>query len=77
MTPEDRKALAEQIQSNPLTAVILDAIEKDAVERGIYAPATDHEARAAAMAEVRAIRAFRHHLDAMLRDTAPRKGAPA
>jgi hypothetical protein len=77
MTPQDRKALAEQILTNPLTDLVLSEIERDAVERGVFAPATDHEARAAAMAEVRAIRAFRHHLTASLRDTAARKGAPA
>lgn len=77
MRSEDRKALAEQILSNPLTDLVLSEIERDAVERGVSAPMTDHEARAAAMAEVRAIRAFRSHLTAALRDTATRKGAPA
>jgi hypothetical protein len=77
LTPQDRKALAEQILSNPLVPVILAEIERDAVERGVFAPMTDHEARSAAMAEVRAIRAFRQHLEASLRDTPPRKGAPA
>ena len=77
MRPEDRKALAEQILSNPLTALVLADLERDAVERGVYAPMTDHEARAAAMAEVRAIRAFRQNLEASLQDNRPRKGAPA
>lgn len=77
MTPQDRKALAEQILTNPLTDLILREIELDAIERGVNALMTDHETRSAAMAEVRAIRAFRDHLKASLRDTAPRKGAPA
>lgn len=77
MRPDERKALAQQIVSNPLTDIILDAIERDAIERGVFAPMTDDEARAAAMAEVRAIRAFRQNLAAALRDTPTRKGAPA
>lgn len=77
MTPQERKSLAETILSNPLTDDILDGLERDAVDRCVNAPWTDHELRAAAAAEVRAIRAFRANLEACLRDNSPRKGAPA
>lgn len=77
MTPRERAELARQILDNPLFTAVLDDIEKSAIETGINAPALADDIRAAAMAEVRAIRAFRSNLRAMLEDTRPRKGAPA
>lgn len=77
MTPQERRALAEQMVTNPLYEETLARLEADAIETGVNAPMTDHEARSAAMAEVRAIRAFRSHLAALLQDTAKRRGAPA
>jgi hypothetical protein len=77
MTPEARKSLAEQLNTNPLLPIILDEVEKTAIERCINAPATDHETRAAFAAEARGVRAFRRNLEASLRDTQPRKDAPA
>ena len=76
MTPRERASLAEQIIQNPLYDIVLDEIERTAIERGVYAPLNDHETRQAAMAEVRAVRAFRENLAASLRDTRPMKGAP-
>jgi hypothetical protein len=76
MTPKERAALAKSILDNPLTDEILNAMEREAVDRCVMAPMTDHDMRAAAAAEVRAIRAFRHTLRASLQDTSPRKAAP-
>jgi hypothetical protein len=76
MNAKDRASLAEQIISNPLLEVVLNELEHDAIERGIYAQPNDHETRASAMAETRAIRAFRSNLAASLRDNRPTKGAP-
>ena len=76
MNPKDRASLAEQIISNPLLDVVLDELERDAIERGIYAQPNDDPTRASAMAEVRAVRAFRAALIASLRDTRVAKGAP-
>jgi len=73
----ERRSLAEQILTNPLFPLVMNRLEQDAVERGVDAAMTDNEMRAAAMAEVRAIRAFRSNLAAMLRDTGSRKGVPA
>lgn len=77
MTPNERRSLAEQITTNPLYDETLSMLEAAAINRGVYAALTDDETRAAAMAEIRAIRAFREHLAAALQDTSPRKGAPA
>jgi hypothetical protein len=76
MNAKDRASLAEQIISNPLLEVVLNELEHDAIERGIYAPPNDHETRQSAMAEARAVRAFRSNLAASLRDNRPTKGAP-
>jgi hypothetical protein len=76
MNAKDRASLAEQILTNPLLEVVLNELERDATERGIYAQMNDHETRQSAMAEVRAIRAFRSNLSASLRDNRPTKGAP-
>jgi hypothetical protein len=77
MTPDERRSLAEQITTNPLFHETLSVLETAAIDRGVYAPMTDDDTRAAAMAEIRAIRAFRQHLEAALQDTPTRKGAPA
>jgi hypothetical protein len=76
MNAKDRASLAEQIISNPLLEVVLNELEHDAIERGIYAQPNDHETRQSAMAEARAVRAFRSNLAASLRDNRPTKGAP-
>lgn len=77
MTPDERAALAQSILDNPLFPVVLDKLERDATDRCINAPMIDHDLRAAAAAEVRAIRAFRANLAAALQDNRPRKSAPA
>jgi hypothetical protein len=76
MNAKDRASLAEQIISNPLLEVVLNELEHDAIERGIYAQPNDHETRQSAMAEARAVRAFKAALMASLRDTRVAKGAP-
>lgn len=70
MTPEDRKALAEQIDANPLTDIILDGIEKDATEALIHA-STEID-RIEAQYRVRAARSFRQELVAALRTPQPK-----
>lgn len=57
MTPQERKSLAEQINANPITHIILAEIEQNAVERLIYA--TTEIERVEAQAGVRAARSFR------------------
>lgn len=75
MTPEERKSLAEQILSNPITEIILGDIETAAIESLIYAK-TEQD-RVEAQWRVRAARAFRSDLEATLLNTAGRKGAVA
>ena len=77
MSQHERKSLAEQMLANPLFPVLMDDLERDAIDRGVNAAITDDETRAAAMAEARAIRAFRSNLATLVRDTGLRKGAPA
>ena len=77
MTPSERRAAAQQITASPLYTEIMAQLEADAIDRGVYAPITDNDMRQAAMAEVRAIRAFRQNLEALLQDTPAAKGAPA
>lgn len=77
MTDEDRRALAEQILNNALMAEIMGKLEKEAVDRCVYAPMADHEARQAAAAEVRAIRSFRASVERALAKDAVRRTAPA
>lgn len=60
MTPQQRKALAEQLAANPLMGAVLREIEASAIERLIYAK-TDTD-RIEAQAGVRAARAFRDAL---------------
>jgi hypothetical protein len=77
MTPKERAALAESIISNPLFTLVIEDMEREAIDRCVYAPMTDHDMRAAAAAEVRAIRTFRETLTASLRDNSARKVATA
>ncbi len=76
MNAKDRASLAEQILTNPLLEIVMSELERDATERGIYAPLNDNETRQSAMAEVRAIRAFKASLTASLRHDRVVKGAP-
>lgn len=55
----ERDALeAQQLLNNQLLNSVLSEIERGAFERGVSAAPTDDEMRAAAMAEVRAVRSF-------------------
>ena len=74
MQASERKALAEQINGNPLFHEILSGIEADAIERLVNAK-TELE-RIEAQTRVKAARAFRDELT-MLVSKRDRKGAPA
>ena len=72
MTPEERKALAEQLNANPLLEGILNDMENSAIEVLIH---EEHDRQGAQM-RVRAVRTFRSDLAAAL-NTRPKKAAPA
>lgn len=74
MNAEDRKALAEQLVSNPLWARLLDELERDGIE--VLISATTDTARMEAQAYVRAARSFRANCESQLRNTGARKAAP-
>jgi hypothetical protein len=75
MTERERMALAEQLMANPLFDALFAEQEAQAVERLIYAP--DHETRHEAALRAQAIRTLRQDCVASLRNTQPRKDAPA
>jgi anti-sigma factor RsiW len=55
---------------HPLIVRTLDEMEQSSVNLAVTAPITDHEARQAHIAEVRAIRALRSKLKALSESTA-------
>ena len=71
MTPQERKALAEQILTNQLFNAVMGDLESNAIEAMIYAK--DDETRARLAMRVQAIRSFRADCEASLRNTEPRK----
>lgn len=76
----ERDALdAEQLLGNELLMRVLAQIERDAMETAVSAPLTDHELRASALAEVRAVRSFGSRLHGIIADAhaaKTRRGSP-
>ena len=77
LNDEQRAYYAKELLDNPLFAHIMDTLEADAINSGVYAKLTDHEAHQAAMAEVRAVRNFRQACEAFARKPPDRKAPPA
>ncbi|CCE94637.1 conserved hypothetical protein [Sinorhizobium fredii HH103] len=78
MRPEDKTAAARVLLDMPLFHLLMDELEIAAVNGCVHAQITDHEARAAFAAEVRAIRNFRGKLKFLTEQAkADGKGAPA
>lgn len=78
MSPEQRREAARRLANDEFVALVMDDIERAALNRGVGAAATDHDTRAAAMAEVRAIRALRARISGEAGDGQPaHKGAVA
>lgn len=73
LTPNEERALAEQLQANPLFRIMLDELETSAIERLINAKEQD---MLAAQLRVQAVRAFRADVMERLRVQEP-KSAPA
>lgn len=63
MRDAEKISLARALRDNPLFTLLLDEIETAAINACVNAKATDHEARAAHAAEVRAIRNLRSKLN--------------
>lgn len=63
MRDEVKSAEARAMLDNQLFHILLDEIETAAINGCVNAKPTDHEARAAYAAEVRAIRNFRSKLN--------------
>ncbi len=78
MTPEQKVAAARDLQENPLYALLMDELEMSAINACVNAKPVEHDERAAAAAEVRAIRNFRRKLNLLTEEAkADAKGAPA
>lgn len=77
----DRAALeARQLLDNELLTTTLSKIETEALERAVAAKPQEHEIRASAMADIRAVRSLRNKLNAFIEENealAKRKGKPA
>ena len=73
MNDRERKALAEQLEANPLCAVILDEIEQAALDALVMADT--EQGRVEAQWRVRAVRTFRQDWQAALASTPRREGA--
>lgn len=63
MRQEEKTAAARALLDNPLFHILMDEIEANAVNACVTAAPTDHDARAAGAAEVRAIRTLRRKLN--------------
>ncbi|KQS79042.1 hypothetical protein ASG25_10675 [Rhizobium sp. Leaf384] len=78
MRAEEKIACARALADNPLVSLLLDEMEKAAVDKCVNAAPVAHEERAAMAAEVRAIRKFRLKIKATIDEAnAPNTGAPA
>lgn len=63
MRDEEKSAAARALLDNPLFHLLMDDIEATAINGCVNAKTTDHEARAAYAAEIRAIRNLRNKLN--------------
>ena len=78
MIDKDERAYpAQEILNNKLFMEIIYRLEREAIDRGVNAPFESHDARQAAMADVRAVRSFRRNCQAALGNTPATKAAPA
>lgn len=78
MRSEERIACARAMLDNPLFGILMDEMEKTAVDRCVNAQPVDHETRAAMAAEVRAIRRLRTSITVLVNEAnVPTTSAPA
>ena len=79
MTPDERTRSAQAILAIPLFDELMDELEAAAVNAAVYANSTDHEARQAHLAQVRAIRDLRSRVEVLAKEdqSTKRRQAPA
>lgn len=75
MDAEARASLADQLLSNPLFDELMDGVEAAAIEQMVAAK--DHEKRHEGALRVQVVRTFREDCQRELRNTRPKKAAPA
>lgn len=76
---DERTRSAQAILAIPLFDELMNELEAAAVNAAVYANITDHEARQAHLAQVRAIRDFRSRVEVISKEdqATSRKQAPA
>jgi hypothetical protein len=79
MTPDERSRSAQAILAIPLYGELMDELEAAAVNAAVYAQPTDHEARQAHLAQVKAIRDLRSRVEVLAKEdqSTKRRQAPA
>ena len=77
MNDEQRAYNARALLDNPVFNELIIRLESEALDRGVNAKFNDHEARQAAMADIRAVRSFRSACESMTRNKPEPKAAPA
>ena len=63
MTEEEQRRAAQVLQDMPIFHLLMDELERQAVDTCVHANPTDHDTRAAFAAEARAIRNLRSRLN--------------
>lgn len=76
MNEAEKLAAARDLLGNPLAVLLIDEMEKEAIDRIIHADPKDDDTRAAYAAEARAIRNFRRTLN-LLSQEATERGSEA
>lgn len=79
MTTDERTRSAQAILAIPLFDELMDELEAAAVNAAVYANPTDHEARQAHLAQVKAIRDLRSRVEVLAKEdqSTKRRQAPA
>ena len=77
MRADERAHFAKTVLENPVFLEAFTKLESNAVNRAVAAKPDEHDLRVTALAEVRALRAFRSHCEAIARNTEAPKDVSA
>lgn len=78
MTPEHKAARAVALMADELFISLMDELEASAIDVAIYAKASEHDKRQAALCEAKAVRDLKAKLEALARNAKSTfKAAPA
>ncbi len=77
MTSDEKRSAAQALLAIPLFDELFDDMEAAAVNLAVAAQPTDHDARQAHIAELRALRNLRSRIGALAANPAPVRRPPA